>query len=279
MTRLGFAALVKKARQSSHLLPRNDVLYLDKRVVVINKPPGLVSQASSKDDDQLNKFLNEIQTKHKLDGPLIPVHRLDKPTSGCLLLARSTDMARDLSRQFQQRKIDKQYFALVRSTPQALPGTSGVISQPLQLRDGYVSKGKASDPACLTEWELIASANRLSLLRLNLMTGHKHQIRFHLAKVLNAPILGEKLYSQMPPIRYAPKDRLFLHSSYRFRPSGPNKRYKLGIRSPMPPEFFKVCSHIGIDISPENRTGGVFIDDLSAENIESVGGVWMPRDM
>ncbi|KAK0467214.1 pseudouridine synthase [Desarmillaria tabescens] len=283
MTRPGFAALVRKTRQSSGLLPRNDVLYIDKRVVVINKPPGLVSQASSKEDDQLKKFLCEIQTKHRLDGPLFPVHRLDKPTSGCLLLARSTDMARDLSRQFQQRKIDKQYFALVHSTPQALPGTNGVISQALQLRDGYVSKGKASDSACITEWELIASANKLSLLRLNLLTGHKHQIRFHLAKILNAPILGERLYSQIPPIRCAPKDRLFLHSSYvameRFRSSGPNKRYKLGIRSPMPPEFFKVCSHIGIDISPENRRGGVFIDGLSAEDAENMDGAWMPCDM
>ncbi len=65
----------------------------------------------------------------------------------------------------------------------------------------------------------------------------------------------------------------------RFKSSGPNKRYKLGIRSPMPPEFFKVCSHIGIDISPENRRGGVFIDDLSAEDMENMDGVWMPRDM
>ncbi|SJL03973.1 uncharacterized protein ARMOST_07330 [Armillaria ostoyae] len=302
MTRPGFAALVRKTRQSTGLLPRNDVLYIDKRVVVINKPPGLVSQASSKEDDQLKKFLGEIQAKHKLDGPLFPVHRLDKPTSGCLLLARSADMARELSRQFQQRKIDKQYFALVHSTPQALPGTSGVISQALQLRDGYVSKGQTSDPACITEWELIASANKLSLLRLNLLTGHKHQIRFHLSKVLNAPILGERLYSQMASIRCAPKDRLFLHSSYvameasvslrpslfngltecsiqRFKSSGPNKRYKLGIRSPMPPEFFKVCSHIGIDISPENRRGGVFIDDLSAEDMEKIDGAWMPRSM
>ncbi len=97
MTRPGFATLVRKTRQSTGLLPRNDVLYIDKRVVVINKPPGLVSQASSKEDDQLKKFLcgtrcsklyhhiytkkstcQEIQSKHKLDGPLFPVHRLDK---------------------------------------------------------------------------------------------------------------------------------------------------------------------------------------------------------
>ncbi|KAF5375394.1 hypothetical protein D9615_007949 [Tricholomella constricta] len=174
---------------------------------------------------------------------------------------------------------------------------SGEIRAPIHYDDGRASLDPSphGEPS-ITEWELVASSALfaqptvpLSLLRLKLHTGHKHQLRVHLARCLNTPILGDALYSKKPPsesinqITMLPEDRIFLHAShlsfFRYRPSGFKKRFRLGISAPLPPDFLRICSDSGIQVDPAEAKGGVFIDGIMVEDgkVPELEGDWMPE--
>ncbi|GLB44552.1 putative RNA pseudouridylate synthase [Lyophyllum shimeji] len=279
------------------------VIYCDRAIIVLQKPPGLVCQLNhsrslwvegrmleGNRESNFNALLHGLG-KALGDRPF-PVHRLDKGTTGALLLARSATHARKLSQQFQSRTVDKTYLALVRGGAKSFPSKSGEIRTPILYNDGRASIDPSfqGDPSA-TEWELIASSSKvpLSLLRLKLHTGHKHQLRVHLAHCLNVPILGDTLYSKKPPseiIRSAttvPEDRIFLHAAhlslFQYRASGPKKRFRLGISAPLPADFVKICIDSEIPLAPAEVHGGVFIDGELVEDgkVPDLGGSWMPE--
>ncbi|KAF8213624.1 pseudouridine synthase [Mycena galopus ATCC 62051] len=285
------------------------VLYVDRSVVVMNKPPGLVTQLDPSttvtEGGNLARLLEDLKRGLELgeQGGLHRVHRLDKGTTGCLVLARSLNVAREVSGQFQRRTVDKSYLALVRGGSQSFSQRSGQIRTFLEFPDGratLLSPGELpSTPnptESQTDWELLASSPHLplSLLRLRLLTGHKHQIRVQLAQVLKTPILGDNQHSQSQPsedIRDAfqlPNDRMFLHASqisfFRYRPVGGKKRFKIRICAPLPQDFVEICSQAGIPISEEERLGGLFKSETGKEQdfhpvspgeIPEVDGCWI----
>ncbi|KAJ7275534.1 pseudouridine synthase [Mycena haematopus] len=284
------------------------VLYVDRSVIVMNKPPGLVTQLdpSTTEGGNLAKLLDDLKQALELATPPHRVHRLDKGTTGCLVLARSLNVARELSGQFQRRTVDKSYLALVRGGSQSFSQRKGKIRTFLDFPDGRASvvpqeklpSGQNGVTESKTDWELVASSPHLplSLLRLNLLTGHKHQIRVQLAQILKTPILGDTLHSQSQPtedIRDTfplPDDRMFLHASqisfFRYRPVGGKKRFKIRICAPLPPDFVEICSEAGMPISDEERLGGLFKSDngteqdfhpVSAGEIPDVDGCWIPQ--
>ncbi|KAJ7293809.1 pseudouridine synthase [Mycena rebaudengoi] len=283
------------------------VLYVDRGMVVMNKPPGMVTQLDSSttntDGGNLAKLLDDLKQSLELPRPPYRVHRLDKGTTGCLMLARSIDTARELSLQLKTRTVQKTYLALVRAGSKSFAQTTGQIQLQLTYSDGrakILQEGEvpASPPQdSITQWEVVGSSPHLplSLLRLKLITGRKHQLRVHAAHILNAPILGDSLYSHTQPVQEIqdafdfPDDRIFLHASqisfYRYRHSGGKKRFRIRLIAPLPYDFVRICSEARILVNDYEQGGGLFVSESGNENdyqhvvngeIPDVNGYWIP---
>ncbi|TFK37555.1 hypothetical protein BDQ12DRAFT_666840 [Crucibulum laeve] len=254
-------------------------LYVDKGLIVVNKPPGLEIRKRP-NDQSFTTIPIDIQRSLHLPSVPYPVHRLDKGTTGCLALARSATSARQLSQQFRQGTVDKSYLALVCGDRNTFSGTHGEIRAPIRYSNGRAQIGLDGKPAA-TDWELIGSSPTVpvSLLRLNLLTGHKHQLRVHLARCLEAPILGDELHSRtttsesISHLTEVPDERMFLHSHeisfYRYRTSGPKRRFRLGIRSPLPHDLLRICKDLKIPLN------GTDIDRVENGIVSDLDGYWL----
>ncbi|KAJ3563105.1 hypothetical protein NP233_g9159 [Leucocoprinus birnbaumii] len=253
------------------------LLYYDRGVFVVNKPKDMVCQMSystSAKYQAFNILCKGIQHRLEMRHPPNSVHRLDKDTTGALLLAASPMWASKLQQQFQDGSIKKTYLALVHGGPEKFRNSSGVIETGLSEVDGRVRLdplGKETK----TEWEVLGSSPRvpLTLLRLKLLTGHKHQLRTHLAKCLNTPILGDPLYAkdvQGPEIEItrqivAARKTMFLHASeisfMRWTKFSPRKKFELTIRAPVPTKFDVVVRDTKIPVDRQLlKQGRIFVN-------------------
>lgn len=188
-------------------VPRADVAitvrYADDHVIVVAKPPGLITHpgAGHHDDTLVNGLLHrypELAHVGEADRPGI-VHRLDRDTSGLLVVARSVLAHEALSEQIARREVRRRYLALVRGQPEA---AAGVIDANLG-RDPHHRQRfavRAHGKAAVTRYETLATAACpalkppwVSLLSCQLETGRTHQIRIHLASI-GLPILGDDTY-------------------------------------------------------------------------------------
>jgi 23S rRNA pseudouridine1911/1915/1917 synthase len=187
---------------SKHELP---IIYIDDNIIVINKPNGVLSHSKGVINDEFTvaDFFRRYTT-YNLDTnrPGI-IHRLDRDTSGVMIGARNQETAVLLQKQFADRKTKKTYYAVLNGIPKLdkanidLPIARNP-SAPSTFR--VDSKGKSA----ITRYEVIATSNKYSLVRLQPQTGRTHQLRVHM-KYLNTPILGDKVYGR-------PAERLFLHA-------------------------------------------------------------------
>ena len=176
-------------------MPRSDhgccVLYADPWLLALLKPSGLLSQPGLGPElaDSLIGRAQERWPEARL------VHRLDRDTSGLILLARDATTHRALGAAFAERRVRKTYLAVVQGLP---ADRGGVINQPLARiatrppRYGVVPLGQGGKPA-LTRWRVLRRFEGSSLLLLQPRTGRSHQLRVHLA-ALGHPVLGDPLY-------------------------------------------------------------------------------------
>lgn len=173
-----------------------EIKYEDQDCLVILKPAGLVVHpaAGHAQDTLVNALIGQVNNLAMGFGENRPgiVHRLDKDTSGLLVIAK-TDRAQEmLARQFQKRTVTRHYWALVHGTPKLKKKTieSNLSRHPTQRkRFASAEVGKRA----VTHYEVIKSAQNLSLLKCKLETGRTHQIRVHLSE-LGHPVVGDKLY-------------------------------------------------------------------------------------
>ena len=202
-----------------------EILFEDDDLIVINKPPGLVVHpgAGHREHTLVNALLNHCATLSGIGGKERPgiVHRLDKETSGCLVVAKNDATHRDLSRQFAARTVEKIYLALVAGK---LRKPAGVIEGKIGRHPFHRKRMSATTlrgRAARTEYHVIRSSDQASLIECRLHSGRTHQIRVHLHH-LGHPVLGDKVYAQ----RLA-KDfpRQMLHA------------WKLGFRHPRTEEW------------------------------------------
>lgn len=211
-----------------------DVLYEDAGVIAINKPSGMVVHAGAgvRSGTLVNAVLGRFQQLSSVGGAERPgiVHRLDKETSGVILIARNDAAHRSLAEQFSSRKIKKLYLALAHGHLAA----SGRINSPI-ARDpvhrtrmtAKLTTGRAAE----TEWRLIEPLAKHSFLEVRIGTGRTHQIRVHLASV-GHPVLGDVLYG-------APRSelgRFFLHA-HRIEFDSPTSGDRVAITAPLAPEL------------------------------------------
>ena len=170
--------------------PPIDILFVDPHLVVVDKPSGLLVHRGWDDDDDVAMF----RARDALGGAhVFPVHRLDRGTSGALVLARTHDAASALSRMFEEGRIEKHYLALVRGTPPE----SGVVD--------YAIPKKEDGPRvpALTRFQRIARSevDRCSLVLAMPETGRLHQIRRHLRHI-NHPLIGDVKHGSGPLNRH-----------------------------------------------------------------------------
>ncbi len=236
---------------------RDLVLYRDDEVIAINKPAGLAVQGGAKTDRHLDGMLSAL----KFGSPDTPrlVHRLDKDTSGVLLLARTRASAAILSKTLQKREAEKLYWALVIGTPRP---SDGIIDAPLVKKgmDGrekvHVAGEDDTGQHAQTIYDTLDRAGaRIAWLALQPVTGRTHQIRAH-AAALGHPIVGDGKYGGAeahpgPPIAR----QLHLHART-LRVPHP-KRGIIQVDAPVPNHMADTMRFLGFDanVEPELLTG------------------------
>ena len=184
--------------------PTLDIIFRDNHLIAINKPAGLLVHPSLVDRHEKQSAMTLL--RDTIGQYVYPVHRLDKPTSGVLLFALSSEIARELSLQFNESQVHKRYLAVVRG----YTDKSGRIDYPLQekldkMTDSRARKDKPAQSA-VTDYRRLATlelpirvdrypTSRYSLVEIIPQTGRKHQIRRHF-KHLSHPIIGDTSYGK-----------------------------------------------------------------------------------
>jgi 23S rRNA pseudouridine1911/1915/1917 synthase len=173
------------------------VIYEDEDLVVIDKPAGLVVHPAAGHADQtlVNALLFHVRDLSGVGGELRPgiVHRLDKDTSGVMVIAKHDDAHRKLTAEWNTDRVRKEYLALVYGAPDPPRGT---IDAPIgrDPRDRKRMAVVAGGRRAITDYEIVERLRYVSLVRCRLRTGRTHQIRVHMKK-LGHPIVGDPTYS------------------------------------------------------------------------------------
>ena len=189
----------KTSSQSGELFSLSDleslrgyIIHSDDDIVVFNKPAGMAVQGGTGIKKSIDKMAAALFPYHKISL----VHRLDKETSGLLIVAKNQNAAQNLAKQFQEKTARKEYVALLNGV---LPNLGGVI-------DNWVIKGQVFEDIsnvphdvkpqrAITEYHVLGTAHGLlSWVLFSPKTGRTHQLRLHSAYSLNAPIVGDDLY-------------------------------------------------------------------------------------
>jgi RluA family pseudouridine synthase len=206
-------------------------IYEDNHLLVVDKPPGLLSQADrTGDQDVLTLWKQYVKKKYDKPGAVYLglVHRLDRPVSGLMVLARTSKAAARLSLQFKQRTVRKEYLAIV----EARPSTSGTLTDYLIKENRRVRIATHSeDGSKVAELDLSVfdSVGKETLVGLRLHTGRSHQIRVQLAS-RGCPILGDMKYGAQKELDGR---NLALHS-FRLAFEHPTQRIPMSFHARVP---------------------------------------------
>jgi 23S rRNA pseudouridine955/2504/2580 synthase len=219
--------LKESAALTAHLTmlrPLFDILYEDSHILVANKPSGLAMHRTAECEANLVDDGQAYLIQRETPGKLYPINRLDRGTSGTVILAKSSSSAAIYGRQVQDTGLDKRYLALVRGTPEK----HGSINESLD--------GKESE----TRYRILLAGENCTLLDVTPISGRMHQIRRHLASI-SRPVVGDKRYGggDMPEL-----SGFALHS---FRTAlALDESRQLTVCAPLPEELVSLCERRGI---------------------------------
>jgi tRNA pseudouridine32 synthase/23S rRNA pseudouridine746 synthase len=179
------------------------VLFEDERLIAVAKPAGM---ATAPGGGVAPGETLQAQVAEHIGSKAFIVHRLDRETSGVIVFAKTAESHRELSRQFEKRRVRKRYLALVAGH---VDGRAGEITEPLrEFGSGRVGVDQRGREA-VTRWELRERLADADLLEVMPVTGRRHQIRVH-CYAAGHPILGDTRYGESRPVGRAP--RLMLHA-------------------------------------------------------------------
>jgi 23S rRNA pseudouridine1911/1915/1917 synthase len=229
-----------------------DVVYEDDDLAIVNKPAGMMvhAGAGSTDDARnrgtlVNALLHHFKSLSSVSGELRPgiVHRLDKETSGLIVVAKNDAAHWKLGEQFSQRKPKKTYLALVHGRVEK---ASGTISLPINrdaVRRTRMTTRRAGGRDAVTHYKILerlqSDLGEFTVLEVRIDTGRTHQIRVHMAS-LGHPVVGDTTYGAPREIRGKSRTislgRNFLHAA-RLELDQPRTGEKIVCESPLPPEL------------------------------------------
>lgn len=174
-----------------------NILYEDNHLLVVTKPANMPTcQDSSNDKDLLSLMKEYIKDKYQKNGNVYLglVHRLDRPTEGIIVFAKTSKAAERLNKQINNKEFIKTYYAVVEGIPEEKATLKDYLFKDEKANTSYVtdeSKGKLA----LLEYTTIKSVNNLSLLKIKLLTGRHHQIRVQFSS-RNYPLYGDHRYNK-----------------------------------------------------------------------------------
>jgi 23S rRNA pseudouridine1911/1915/1917 synthase len=224
-----------------------EVLYCDEDVAVVNKPAGMIVHpgAGASSGTLVAALLSRFGGSAGLSsigGPLRAgiVHRLDKGTSGALIVALNDAAHKNLVEQFSSRLVQKTYLALLHGK---IKGDSGVIEMPIARdlrRRSRMTARRREGRAARTDWRVLLRLDGFSLVEADLHTGRTHQIRVHFS-TLGCPVVGDTLYGAPREERVGTTvlpelGRNFLHAA-RVAFSQPHTGERIDVRAPLPAEL------------------------------------------
>jgi 23S rRNA pseudouridine1911/1915/1917 synthase len=234
-----------------------DVVYEDDALAVINKPAGMVVHAGagvrSRSGTLVNALLHRFESLSGLSGELRPgiVHRLDKDTSGLIVVAKSDLTHRRLAEQFSRRQVKKTYLALVHGWMKQERGTiASAIARDRIRRTRMTTRARGGREA-VSHWHvrrrIQSRFGKFSLLELKIDTGRTHQIRVHLAS-LGHPVVGDGLYGAPRELkdtggRKLALGRNFLHAAA-IELIHPGTGGPIGFARPLPADLENFLSHL-----------------------------------
>ncbi|HEU5411957.1 MAG TPA: RluA family pseudouridine synthase [Candidatus Acidoferrales bacterium] len=232
-----------------------EILYEDPDVAVVNKPAGMIVHpgAGVNSGTVVNALLHEFGERGELSsigGELRPgiVHRLDRETSGALLIAKNDAAHRALVEQFSGRKVEKRYVALVHGSFKENSGRIELpVARDLHRRTRMTTRRREGREA-RTDWRMILRLDGYSFLEADLHTGRTHQIRVHFSAI-GHPVVGDTLYGAPREVKAGSQTlprlaRNFLHAA-RLKFAQPSSGKAIEIRAPLPYELADYLRELG----------------------------------
>jgi 23S rRNA pseudouridine1911/1915/1917 synthase len=238
-----------------------DILFNDADLVVVNKPAGMVVHpaAGNQTGTLVNALLFHIKDLSGIGGEVRPgiVHRLDKGTSGVMVIAKNDDTHKELARQFHDREVEKEYVALAWGLVQQRKRINAAIGRDPKNRVKMSTRaGRARHAVTRVTWS--RDLKGVTLIRVAIATGRTHQIRVHLSAI-GHPIVGDALYGgvhrRVPhPLRAVTKlTRPFLHAE-RLAFVHPRTGERLEFTAPLPSDLEAVVA----ELVPPDQVHSVF---------------------
>ena len=233
------------------LKPENiplDVLYEDNDIIVINKAKGMVVHPGNGNPD--GTLVNAILAKCKdslsgIGGEIRPgiVHRLDKDTSGVIIVAKNDKAHMELSRQIQAREVKKIYWALVRGI---IKENEATINMPIgrSTKDRKKMAVRKDGKEAITHFKVLKRWGAYTLLEVHIETGRTHQIRVHLSQI-GYPVVGDAVYSNGKN-PFGVEGQMLHAKSIEFM--HPTKKEKLKIEAPLPEYFVEVLNKLDVEL-------------------------------
>lgn len=203
------------------------VLFIDGEAIVIDKPAGLAVHPGSKTPESLEDYLKHLRFGFQREP--LPVHRLDRDTSGCLLLARNPKAHKRFQRAFEEKKVSKTYLAVLDGVPAADAGTIDLaLGKTSTEKDGWRIVPDADGKSATSHWRTISVIGGRAVILFTPETGRTHQLRVHAVEGLGFPISGDPVYGKG-------KGPMLLHAlSIRVEREGKDP---IEATAPLPPTF------------------------------------------
>ncbi len=233
------------------LIPQNiplEVIYEDSCLLVINKQAGLVVHPAPghSDNTLVNALLNKYEDIIAVGNKVRPgiVHRLDRDTSGVMVVARIPSTYDYLVEAFKKREVGKTYLAITKEAPCPIQGQIKSLLGRHPYNRILMAAGIIDGKEALTHYKTLAISGNVALVEVNPVTGRTHQIRVHLASI-GSPIIGDNVYGTKQSRKMA--QRQMLHS-YKIVFRHPQTHALMTFKAPLPDDFNKGLKEYGLNI-------------------------------